>query len=185
MECCRSGCSSFETLRSQQGPDPKVKPHMQKTRARVCLSLSCHHGGNILQIWCALHKVAEEERWVLSHAHVNRDDGHILKLQHVCYCFKLNEKVHVCVWGVKALQASDYPIWISHKQFCSVCCRTGLILHRCCLLLPRAWRMSVFLSVVELESCCNILISTHVRSVTLLSMKTLQLQLSFLNGLLS
>lgn len=39
--------------------------------------------------------------------------------------------------------------------------------------------MSVFLSVVELESCCNILISTHVRWVTLLSMKTLQLQLSF------
>lgn len=183
MECCRSGCSSFETLRSQQGPDPKVKPHMRKTRARVCLSLSCHHGGNILQIWCALHKVAEEERWVLSHAHVNKDDGHILKLHMCVTALNLMRKcMYVCGgWKPYRPVIILYELAISN----SVCCRTGLILHRCCLLLPRAWRMSVFLSVVELESCCNILIWTHVRSVTLLSMKTLQLQLSFLNGLLS
>lgn len=37
-------------------------------------------------------------RLVLSHVHVNRDDGHILlKLHHVCCCFRLNERVSDCV----------------------------------------------------------------------------------------
>lgn len=71
-----------------------------KNRTHARQGLSCRRGGNILQIWCALHTVAEEGRWVLSHAHVNRDDGHILlKLHHVCCCFRLNERLResLCV----------------------------------------------------------------------------------------
>lgn len=113
----------------------------------------------MLQISCVIHATAEEGRWVISRTHVKSTSWNYtmsvaaLNLMRECVCMCVGESPTGQVIML-------YELAISSSALCA-----ALILHRCCLLLPRPDVCLFFLCAVELESLSSIFSWTHIRLV--------------------